>query len=211
MPRPIALLLALGALLLVASREARADGQLQLGARVGGYGFREQGPADGGRTDWNVCRMNGIGVFGEYRLGGPWFVESGLDAYFSDDRGSLGPAAGGATSWPIERTSGLLTVAGGARLTSWRWFQPYVQLGVGMEVTRVRSAWDAPAPIEEQAVQPLAFFGIGGDLVLSSRFAVGASFRLDAMGLFRRNPDGTSFERSAELATQGQFYAKFSL
>jgi opacity protein-like surface antigen len=197
---------AAGAQELAVSEAAAPGPRLTLGARVGGYGFRA--PAEQGK--WNQCRMNGLGVFGELDLHGPWFLEAGLDGYFSDDLGSVGPAAGGAERWPIDRVSGLLTVAGGARLETWRWFQPYVQLGVGMEWTRVRVA--GMTPLEDSALLPVAFLGLGGDLRVTDRLAVGASLRLHAMGLYSRTAGETpALSRETELASQAQFYAKFAL
>src|SRR5688572_12650926 len=101
----------LAALLVVASSAtAYADAQsYELGARVGGYGFRRDG-----HEEWTECRMNGFGVFGGRQLRGPLFVEAGIDMY-----SSLAPAE--ATDLPIDRTSGLFSGAIGARtqVASW--------------------------------------------------------------------------------------------
>ena len=58
-----------------------------MGVRVGGYGFREATHASGegkSGTGWQACRMNGLGVFANKGMGKNFFVEGGLDTYFTE-------------------------------------------------------------------------------------------------------------------------------
>jgi hypothetical protein len=181
----------LALLILLVSSAAHAD--RFVGARIGGYGFRR--PAtDGGRTAWDDCRMNGVGVFAQQGLPLGTFVELGLDAYFGDDFGTPGaPPA-------MDRVSGLTTLAGGVRGWPGGVFSPYVQLGLGLELTRV--VIDGR---DGNYALPLGFFGIGGD-VRVGRFRLGASLRVHAMGKFEG-----ALDPEPELASQAQFYAMMSL
>lgn len=182
------------ATLLLGWTSAHADVERAIGVRVGGYGFREN---SGGHSDWRDCRMNGIGVFAEHSLPGPLFVEAGLDAYFADDTGGFSHAEPG-----MDRVSGLLTVAGGVRFFPQALVSPYVQLGTGLELTRVTMLEE-----ESSYVLPVGFFGLGGDLRLG-RVRLGASLRVHAMGHFEHGAAMHGLEPEAELASQGQFYAK---
>src|SRR5262245_4763960 len=109
----------LAALLIVASSATAYADDYELGARVGGYGFRRAG-----QEEWSECRMNGFGVFGGRALPGPLFVEAGIDMYSSL------PAAQ-PTDLPIDRTSGLFSGAIGARTQIASWLRGYVQVGGG--------------------------------------------------------------------------------
>lgn len=182
----------------------------QIGVRVGGYGFREQAAADamdsGSTTGWNACRMNGIGVFADYPVSRVFFVGAGLDTYFSESFPT--GEASGSYDTPIDRVSGILSVAAGARMFPDALISPYVQLGVGGELTRVR----LPAlGLEDTAALPMAFFGAGATLRLGDHARLGAHLRVNAMGYY----DDAQFQRElspeAELATQAQFFAAYEL
>ena len=100
----------------------------ELGVRIGGYGFRREGDPRPGEG-WTECRMNGLGVFGERRLGSNLFVEAGLDYYFSESF----PQGRNEQDLPIDRMSGLITTALGVRVTGpWR-TSGYAQLGVASD------------------------------------------------------------------------------
>src|SRR5690349_2854486 len=86
---------------LLTGATAYAD-DFEIGARVGGYGFRRDF-----EKPWDECRMNGMGVFGARALPGPLFVEAGIDMYSSVD-----PQP---SDLPLDRTSGLFSGAIGAR------------------------------------------------------------------------------------------------
>jgi hypothetical protein len=197
---------------------AAAD-PFDLGVRVGGYGFRREGdnrPGEG----WTECRMNGLGVFGSRALRGPLFVEAGLDVYSSAD----GPLGAEPTDLPIDRMSGLVSAAIGARTHVTSWLRGYVQLGAGVELTRVSVPY-GDERIRDSQVLPEGFFGAGLDLRIARSTYVGASFRTLVMGNFdydRERLDMSNgwvaaptadevFAPSPDLAAQGQFYVRREL
>lgn len=203
----------LAALLLVATSTIAHADDFELGARVGGYGFRR----DGGNQDWTECRMNGFGVFGGRALPGPLFVEAGLDMYSSVGQGEP-------TDLPIDRTSGLVSTAIGARTQVASWLRGYVQLGGGLELTRVSVPYGNER-IRDNKVMPEAFFGIGFDIKLAKSTHIGSSFRTLVMGNFDYDPTGLEmrdswswrpdadvvFDASPDVATQVQFYVRRDL
>ena len=180
-----------------------------MGMRVGGYGFREATPASGeapSGTGWQACRMNGIGVFANRALDKTFFVEGGLDTYFTGEF-PTGEAMGEYDT-PIDRSSALVTVAAGARFYTDARISPYLQMGIGAEVTRV----SLPAlALEDTALLPMGFFGAGANLRVTDTMQVGASLRVNAMGYYDDAQFQTKLEPELELATQGQFYASFAL
>jgi hypothetical protein len=187
-----------------------------MGVRVGGYGFRREGAMNqaGG---WNECRMNGVGVFADRTLTGPLFVEAGLDTYFtvSQPAGDL----------PIDRASALLSVAGGARTQLTSWLRGYVQLGAGVELTRVSVPYGDADTIREDKVLPEGFFGFGGDIKLGDKTSIGTNVRVHVMGNFEYDPTklqmtnqwvapppaSSVFDASPGLAAQAQFYFRRAL
>lgn len=210
--------------LLVASSPALADeghrlvasaptATYDLGFRVGGYGFRRASD-----SEWTECQMNGFGVFGSRTLPGPLFVEVGLDAYFTK-----GDAP--ATDLPVDRASGLLGAAIGVRSSFTSWLRGYVQLGGGIEVTRVSVPYSFDRTIESQKIMPTGFFGFGADLRVGRGTYLGAAFRTHVMGNFDYDPmkldtgnewvaspsPEVVFDASPDLAAQGQFYLRRDL
>jgi len=207
----------LGLLLLIPT-SAAAEGY-ELGLRVGGYGFHREGdnrPGEG----WTECRMNGLGVFGTRQLTGPLFVEAGLDMYSSAD----GPLAPEATDLPVDRTSGLVSGAIGARTHLTSWLRGYVQLGAGLELTKVSVPYGEER-IRDTKAMPEGFFGAGLDLKIAKGTYIGASFRTLVMGNFDYDPNRLDpqmgwvapppasdvFDASADVAAQGQFYVRHDL
>lgn len=188
------------------------------GARVGGLGFRRD---EGDRRNaWDECRMNGIGVFGERALGGPAFVEAGLDLYFSESF----PLPDTEADLPIDRMSGLVTAAIGLRAEGpWR-ISGYAQLGVGVELTQVSVPYGEDR-ITDQMALPAGFLGAGGDIKIGDRTYLGANFRAHVMGNFAYDPEdlemqpgwtsppaaGEVFDPSPDVAAQGQFYVRRDL
>lgn len=190
-----------------------------LGLRVGGYGFRRDG--DNSRmTAWTECRMDGVGVFGSRALAGPLFVEAGLDMYSSTDFRSDGSEH----DLPVARTSGLVSAAIGARAQLASRLRGYLQLGAGIELTRVSVPY-GDATVNDDKVMPEGFFGVGLDLRITRKTHVGATFRALVMGNFeydpaRLDPDngwamapdaGEVFDASPDAAAQGQFYIRHDL
>jgi hypothetical protein len=206
MPRTLA------ALLVVATSATGHADDFELGARVGGYGFRREA-----QEPWTECRMNGFGIFGGRALPGPLFVEAGIDMY-----SSLAPAE--PTDLPIDRTSGLFSTAIGARAQIATWLRGYVQLGGGIELTRVSVPYGEERITDNKAM-PEGFFGIGLDIELAKGTHLGSSFRTLVMGNFDYDPAGLEmkdawawkptpevvFDASPDVAAQVQFYVRRAL
>ncbi len=200
------------------SLTAETASPLTVGARVGGYGFRNPNSVDStGHVAWDNCRMNGVGVFARRGLGGRFFGEGGADVYFTESFPTGGPTdvADGETR---SRLSGLLTVAAGADLIQTQRFRAYAQLGVGLEVTQFRftSGMDT---LEDRRAQPLGFVGVGGELRFG-RTSLGASLRTHVMGNYDAvyqadrdtwDPETNHLDVSPEAAAQGQFYLGYAL
>jgi len=175
---------------------ALAHAETAVGFRVGGYGFREPGTDVG----WQDCRMNGVGLFVDRALIPLISLEVGLDAYFAHQHDEA--AEDEHSHAAMDRVSTLLSAAGALRPFPGARVSPYVQLGVGVELTRVAVDTD-----EASYVLPLAFFGLGGDLRLG-RARLGAVFRMHAMGHFDHTAE---LSVEPELAAQVQFYAAVTL
>ncbi len=203
---------ALAAVLFVATSATAYAEDFELGARVGGYGFRRDN-----QEDWTKCRMNGFGVFGGRALPGPLFVEAGIDMY-----SSLAPDS--ASDLPISRTSGLLSTAIGARSQLATWLRGYVQLGAGVELTRVSVPY-GDEKLRDSKALPEGFFGIGLDIKLAKGTYIGSSFRTLVMGNFDYDParlemneqwawqpqQDEVFDASPDVAAQVQFYVRRDL
>ncbi len=192
---------------LTASAEPWIDG---VGMRIGGYGFREAADpnlmAEKSTTGWEACRMNGLGIFAQKTLSTHFFAEGAMDTYFTDAF-PTGESTGNYDT-PIDRVSGLFTVAAGARLWPEKIVTPYMQLGVGAEFTRVR----LPAlGMEDSAVLPFGFFGVGATVKVGQKLRLGASLRVNAMGYYDDAQFQTELEHKFELATQGQFFFSYVL
>jgi hypothetical protein len=206
------------ALLLATSTPVLADDGYAFGARVGGYGFRR----DSGdrRSEWDECRMNGLGVFGERRFGRYLFVETGLDMYFSESF-PMAPAEG---DLPIDRFSGLVTAAAGLRARASRRIAGYAQLGIGLELTKVSVPYQ-DGTIDDRLAMPIGFLGLGGDIRVGARTYLGASLRAHVMGNFEYDPAQLEmqpgwttppaadevFDPSVDVAAQAQFYVRRDL
>ena len=217
--RRIPLLLLLGATSAYAEPAFTAKAEpatYDLGLRVGGYGFRREGDNDR-QTAWTECRMDGFGVFGSRTLTGPLFLEAGLDMYSSTDFN----APGAENDLPVARTSGILSAAIGARTEVMTRVRAFVQLGAGVELTRVSVPYGEQT-VRDQLVMPEGFFGAGFDVRLFKRTYVGAQVRAHVMGNFeydRAKLDTTwtmptadeVFDPSPDAAAQGQLYFRHEL
>lgn len=169
------------------------------GARVGGYGFRE---ADGAWTD---CRMGGVGIFGTLDVHKYFFLELGLDSYQAQKAREEG----------MDRVSVQSTVAAGLRMWPDFYLSPYVQLGLGVEWTRV----DMVMRERTSGVFPLAFLGVGAELHVFRTLSAGAVLRVAAMA--HPTHDGMEHElvfvpgkkvdMTYEPASQGLFYLRYAL
>jgi hypothetical protein len=187
-----------------------------VGLRIGGYGFR-RAEGDVGVSEWNECRMNGLGIFADRALRGPWFVEAGLDTYFSIGQGEP-------TDLPIDRQSALVSLAGGVRTHLATWLGVYGQLGAGVELARLSVPY-AGSTIAADKAMPEGFFGVGADIRIARDTYVGAAFRMLVMANFDYEPDQLKmssqwvmpppasqiFSATPDLAAQGQFYLRRDL
>jgi len=207
------------AIVLVLSASAAADELYSVGARVGGYGFRraeDPGLLEGAAgAAWNECRMNGFGVFVDRAISGPWFAEAGLDTYFSIGQGEP-------SDLPLDRESVLLSAAIGARTNFASWLAGYVQVGTGVELTRLSVPYGDDA-IRADKVYPEGFAGFGADLRIAHGTYLGASLRALVMANFNyvmpmaqnqwvAPPSPANvFAATPSLAAQGQFYLRRDL
>ncbi len=147
--------------------EAASDEGMEfgLGARIGGYGFRDQA---GGGTGWNDCRMDGAGLFGTLDVTRHFFGEVSGDLYHAT--GTTVADEG------MDRSSVHALGAVGARLLPGYFFTPYLQVGGGAEFTKV--AMDGKS---DRFTLPEGFFGLGGELNWK-QLHFGATLRFATMG-----------------------------
>jgi hypothetical protein len=198
--------------------ETRAQATYDMGFRVGGYGFKREGDSRPG-AGWTECRMNGVGVFASRVLSGPLFVEAGLDLYTSADF----PLPADSMDLPIDRMSGLVGVSGGARTQLTSRLRGFVQLGGGLELTRVAVPYGEDETIRDTKTMPAGFLGVGMDIRVGQKTHLGATFRTLMMGNFNYKrseleqrddwgfiaPDkSVVFDASLDFAAQGQFYLR---
>jgi hypothetical protein len=171
------------------------------GARIGGYGFRRT--SDG---KWDDCRMNGLGVFGTIDFGKYFFGELGLDSYSAVKTG--GPDDG------MDRISLLTSMAAGVRMFPDWYVTPYVELGTGLEWTRVKIDNGGSTT----GTYPIGFFGVGADLNVVAHLKLGMVMRVLAMphpndaaddGIVYQHPAAPTMEY--QPAAQGQFYLRYVL
>lgn len=136
-----------------------------IGARVGGYGFRE---VRDDKLSWQDCRMNGTGVFATLDFTRHFFGEVSADLYHA----TAGPVSGG-----MDRSSFHTLAAVGARLLPDYFLTPFIQAGAGPEFTRIDVG-----EASDRFVLPEAFMGVGGELNWKS-FHFGSTLRVATMGL----------------------------
>jgi hypothetical protein len=199
--KQIAALLLASAAFITHSSATRADEPsvaYSFGARAGGYGFRNTEDPQMGQ--WDDCRMDGAGIFGQRTFTRHLFAEVGFDLYTARD---AVPVEG--MPDPMDRISGITTVAGGARVP-WRWVQPYVQLGVGLEVTRVEMP---EHDLSDRAVYPMGFLGVGAELWPTEHLSLGANVRTNMMKHFDHGDGRMTGE--FEAAAQGQLFLKYQI
>ena len=146
---------------------ASSGPEISLGARIGGYGFRQLNESQDS-VNWENCRMNGVGVFGALDFSNQFFGELSLDFYH---------ATGPTLAQGIDRLSLHGVVSGGYRLLPGAIISPNVHVGGGMEWTKVEVYG-----IESQKLAPVGFAGIGGEINVA-RFHFGLNIRANAMQL----------------------------
>ena len=191
---------------------ATPDATYSFGVRVGGYGFRRENS-----SQWDECRMNGLGVFAQRDLRGPLFLEAALDTYFSIGQGQP-------TDLAIDRQSALVSVAAGVHTHFTSWLRGYAQLGGGVELARLAVPY-GDSTIRDDKAMPTGFVGFGADLRIARGTYLGADMRTLVMGNFSYDPQrlqmsnpwvaappaGDVFSASPALAAQGQFYLRRDL
>jgi hypothetical protein len=189
-------LAAAAAMTLLAADASALDASL--GARVGGYGFRQVN-ADGG-MDFFQCRMDGVGLTGTLELPGNFFGEVGVDYYHA----LAEPVLEG-----IDRLSLHTSAAVGYRLFPDLIVSPNIQAGVGAEFTRVELQG-----AEAEALVPVGFMGVGGEVNLG-RLKLGAVARVHAMQLpvYDWQSAGTddAVDMDTEVAGQVLFSMRYML
>jgi hypothetical protein len=180
------------------------------GVRAGGYGFRNTQHAELG--EWDDCRMEGAGVFAQRSFTRHLFAEVGFDLYTAKDAIATDGMPGA-----MDRISGITTAAGGARIP-WRWVQPYVQLGVGLEVTRVEMPEHG---LDDRAVVPMGFLGVGAELFATEHLSIGGNIRTNVMKHYSHGGNGhehdaadpahTEMTGEFDAAAQGQLFLKYQI
>ena len=138
-----------------------------VGARVGGYGFRDPSAEDG--LTWFDCRMDGVGLIGTLDLSRHLFTELSLDFYQA--------TSDVVSDANMDRLSVHTLGSLGVRMRPDAFIAPFIQIGGGAEWTRV-SMLDGP---ESADWFPVAFMGVGGELNISDNLKVGVGLRFLAM------------------------------
>lgn len=178
-----------------ASAETPRFWRIGLGARIGGYGFRQVN--DEGNLDFESCRMNGSGVFLTNELGKNVYTELAVDFY----NAIAEPMQNG-----IDRISLHTTFAGGIKFFPKSLITPNVHIGGGAEWT---SAEVYGARI--QTIAPVVFIGAGGEINFGDLKA-GLSIRSNAMQLpeYAWQNDKTVTWHT-EVAGQALFWVRYVL
>lgn len=195
--------------------KARANDSVTLGigARIGGYGFRQATNDD--TTNWEQCRMNGVGIFGTVDLTDHVFTELSIDGYY---------ATGDVVNQGIDRVSLHAFGALGLRMFPHSLISPHIQLGGGAEWTRVELT-DADQLTD--GWYPAGFIGTGGELNLGDHLKLGLNLRVFAMALpvydyatynvaeadtSRGAPGGDDdIPMEFEMASQLQFFLRYAM
>ncbi|MGM0558040.1 MAG: outer membrane beta-barrel protein, partial [Myxococcota bacterium] len=138
-------------------------GEIGVGLRTGGYGFRH---VEGDTLAWNDCRMDGVGAFGTLDFTENLFVELGVDHYY---------ATGQTVGSGMDRHSTFITAAAGARLLPDFFVSPFIQVGGGPEWTKIDVEGHSL-----RKVAPTAFLGLGGEINIES-FHFGMNIRAYTM------------------------------
>ena len=173
------------------------------GARVGGYGFWS--PT---KTIWDDCPMGGVGLFGTLDVTKNLFVEAAINQYDST------PFLGDDDGTSMSRISFMTSGAIGLRMFPDFVIVPHIQVGAGMEWTRVEELGQ-----KVEGVYPLGFISMGGELNVFKHIKAGADLRF--LGMAKPYEDNTQqvapgvAEGTVKMemmpAAQGLFYARYVL
>lgn len=146
------------------------SGRNAFGFRVGGFGFRNTEPGKEGQ--WDDCKMNGSGVYGQRAITEHVFAEAAFDLYQADLEVHPG----------MDRVSAVASVAAGARMFPRARFSPYVQVGAGVEWTRLEMG-----DLRQSGVYPMGFIGLGADVRITGKFHVGFAARTNVFAHFEHH------------------------
>lgn len=140
--------------------------QFSIGARIGGYGFRQ---LNTNRViDWQNCRMDGVGVYGIADFSNSLYAEVASDFYFANDS---------TLRQGLDRLSFHVLASGGYRILPDAFITPTIHVGGGAEVS-----WVNVYGKEKTALLPVGFMGVGGELNIQN-FHFGMAIRVHAMQL----------------------------
>ncbi len=166
------------------------------GARVGGYGFWT--PT---KTVWDDCPMAGVGLFGTLDVTKHLFVEAAIDQY------NYTPILDDEDGNSMSRISVLTSGAIGLRMFPDFVIVPHIQLGAGLEWTRVEALGQ-----KIEGVYPLGFLSMGGELNVFKHIKAGADLRFLGMAKpYEDQTQGSSLKMEMMPAAQGLFYARYVL
>lgn len=173
-----------------------------IGARIGGYGFRQLN--DQGRTDWMACRMDGIGFYGTLEMPAlrHLFAELSADMYYATSN----PRLEG-----LDRLSAHVLGVGGVRLFPGWLITPNIHAGGGVEYT-----WVELFGQKDQRAAPIGLLGIGAEINVR-QLSFGLSIRGHLMQLpnYDWQPEeNTSLDKidyETEMAGQALFSMRYRL
>lgn len=137
-----------------------------IGGRWGGYGFRNLDVQ--GNLNWEACRMDGFGLFGNLDFSNHFYVGLEADYYYASPE---------TMRQGLDRLSFISVASAGYRMLPDFWLSPNVHLGAGAEYSRMTVFGN-----EETHLMPLGFLGLGGEINVLN-FHLGVSIRANAMQL----------------------------
>lgn len=165
----------------------RADVRWGVGARIGGYVFRED---EGEGMGWGGCRMDGAGLFTTLDLfGGHGFAELSFDFYAAH--------ADVVADEGMDRVSLLTLMAAGFRMFPDFWVSPNVHVGGGAEWTDITLIERAQ---REAHWLPVVFIGLGAEFNLGEHLRLGSNLRILASGLPVAHGGSHTHEAAASTA-----------
>jgi len=169
------------------------------GARIGGYSFRSPD-----RRTWDDCPMGGAGLFATLDLSRHFYVEAAADSYQIQPGKEPG----------MDRVSFLATTAAGVRLFPDFYVVPHLEIGGGVEWTRVEEIGQ-----RIDGAFGVAFIGVGAEINVLRHIKGGADFRFLGMSrpyedTMTQAPNGApngTLRMELAPASQGLFYLRYVL
>lgn len=169
--------------------------RIGMGGRVGGYGFRQVN--EEGNLDFENCRMNGMGIFLTSEFGEHAYSELAVDFYHTIAE----PQRNG-----VDRLSVHTTLALGLKFLPHRFISPLVEVGGGVELTSAEVYG-----VRQDAIAPIGFLGIGGELNFGDLKA-GMAIRTNAMQVPEYGwNESESLQWRTEVAGQAIFWMRYVL